>query len=240
MTSRNENNGAMLLNDMALSIMRRRARIILLLDAAERAGIAPLNVARLHAFAYLADVLSPVWDLPAFDGKILKSEGGPHYPDIQREIDRLVALGLVEVSNLRYADRPSGGARIDGEYTLRFASQHLSEILSALGAHKRSRPLDPKDRDVHAFLVDLAGALALLPREEIEVAAMVDATYADQRIGTANVVDFASWAADPSKANLSVRAAQRFRAFLPRNSKLSPGEKIYLYASYLGRKINGR
>lgn len=56
--------------------VRRRARLLLLLDAAERAGITPLASARLHAFAYLADVLSPVWDLVAFDGKIYKSEGG--------------------------------------------------------------------------------------------------------------------------------------------------------------------
>jgi len=79
-----------------------------------------------------------------------------------------------------------------------------------------------------------------LPRSEIEVAATLDATYGDKRIGTANVVDFASWALEPSKANLSAGAAQRFRAFLPPNARLSPGEKIYLYASYLGRKINGR
>ena len=237
--TRDKDTNGILLGDRALAIMRRRARVIMLLDAAERAGIAPLSSARLHAFAYLADVLSPVWALPAFDGKVLKIEGGPHYPDIQKEIDRLVGLGLVEVSNLRYIDRPGGGARIDAEYALHLASKHLAGILSALGTAERSSPPDFKDREVHEFLVDLAGALATLPRGEIEVAATLDATYGDQRIGTANVIDFADWAGDPSKANLSARAAQRFRAFLPRNAKLSPGEKIYLYASYLGKKING-
>jgi hypothetical protein len=240
MSNPEQSDDGMLLNEKALEVMRRRARVILLLDAAERAGIAPLNVARLHALTYLADVLSPVWNLPAFDGKVLKTEGGPHYPDIQREVDRLTALGLVEVSNLRYVDIPGGGARVDGDYTLRLASEQLSPILSALGAGAHSNPFDPRDREVHSFLVDLAGALGRLPQEEIEVAATVDATYSDLRIGTPNVVDFASWVADPLKANLSVRATQRFRDFLPENSALSPGEKIYLYASYLGRKINGR
>jgi len=229
-----------LLNDAGAEIIRRRARVILLLDAAERAGVAPLSTARLHAFAYLADVLSPVWDLPVFDGKVLKSEGGPHYPEFQREIDRLVVLGLVEVSNLRYVDRPNEGARIDGAYALRFESPSLAEILSALGAGPTSHPLDPRDRDVHAFLLDLAGALATLPGDEIAMAATMDATYSDRRVGNANVLDFARWASDPLQANLSVRAAERFRTFLPRDSRLSPGEKIYLYASYLGRKINAQ
>jgi len=240
MSSSGERDGAELLSDSEIGVIRRRARIIMLLDAAERVGIAPLNAARLHAFTYLADVLSPVWDLPPFDGKILKTEGGPHYPDIQQEIDRLVALGLVEVSNLRYLNRPNGGARLDCDYGLRLKSTHLSDILSALGASERGQPLDPRDKDVHAFLVDLAGALAILPNDQIERAATVDATYADTRIGDTNIVDFASWTGDAVKANLSVRAAQRFSAFLPRDSRLSPGEKLYLYASYLGKRINGR
>ncbi len=240
MTVSNETNGAKLLNDLEIGIVRRRARILMLLDAAERVGIAPLNSARLHAFTYLADVLSPVWDLPPFDGKLLKTKGGPHYPDIQQQIDRLVALGLVEVSNLRYLSRPNGGARLDCYYGLRLKSIHLSDILSALGVTERGRPLDPRDKDVHAFLVDLAGALAMLPSDQIERAATLDATYADTRIGDSNIVDFASWTEDAVKANLSVRAAQRFSAFLPRDSRLSPGEKIYLYASYLGKRMNGK
>ena len=67
---------------------------------AEHAAISPLRTRRLHAFAYLADVLSPVWDMPAFDGKVLKIEGGPHYPDLQREVDRLAILGLINISEV--------------------------------------------------------------------------------------------------------------------------------------------
>ncbi len=92
-----------------------RAAVMLLLDAAERAAVTPLASPRLHAFAYLSDVLSPVWDLPAFDGKILKIDGGPHYPDLQEELDHLVVLGLVEVSDLEYVGRGENGARLEGK-----------------------------------------------------------------------------------------------------------------------------
>jgi hypothetical protein len=224
-------------SDFDLEQVRRRARLLLLLDAAERTGITPLASARLHAFAYLADVLSPVWDLIPFDGKIYKSEGGPHYPDLQLELDRMVALGLVQISDLRFVDRGEAGARIDGFYALNFGSQELPALLRALGSEGASAAIDPDDANVHAFLVELAGALATLPDDQLDVAAGVDVTYG--AAGTLNnVIDFADWTEDTWQANASWRAAERFHAFLPKDASLSAGEKLYLYAAYLGRSIH--
>jgi hypothetical protein len=217
--------------------VRRRARLLLLLDAAERAGITPLRSARLHAFAYLADVLSPVWDLVPFDGKIYKSDGSPHYPELQDELDRLVILGLVEINNFQYLDSGEGGARIDGEYALNFRSGNLGPILTALGAEGMARAIDPDDTKIHAFLVELAGALAMLLDDQIDVAAGVDVTFRRHE-NLHNVIDFAEWTQDRWQANPSWRAAERFRAFLPATASLSPGEKIYLYATYLGRAMH--
>lgn len=222
---------------IAVDQMRRRARLLMLLDAAERAGIAPLGSARLHAFAYLADVLSPVWNLVPFDGKIYKSDGGPHYPDFQVELDRMVALGLVQISQLRFIERGTMGARIDGLYALNFASKQLPALLRALGCDGPAAAIDPTDADVHAFLVELAGALATLPDDQIDVAAGVDVTYG-AATNLHNVVDFADWAEDKWQANASWRAAERFHTFMPKDALLSPGEKIYLYATYLGRAIH--
>ena len=220
-----------------LERIRRRARLLLLLDAVERAGITPIASGKLHAFAYLADVLSPVWDLIPFDGKIYKSEGEPHYPDLQVELDRMVAFGLLLISDLRYVERGDTGARIDGYYSLNFSSMQLPSLLRALGAEEPSQAIDPSDVNVHAFLVELAGALATLPDDQIDVAAGVDATFGvDESLN--NVIDFAEWVEDKWQANSSWRAAERFRQFLPENTKLSPGEKLYLYANYLGRAIH--
>ena len=223
------------LSDRNLAKLKQRCRVLLLLDGAERAGIAPLPSARLHAFAYLADVLSPVWDLVPFDGKIYKSEGGPHYPDLQDELDCLVILDLIQVSDLRYVPTKDG-ARISGSYALNFASEHLDTILSALGGRVPKAAIDTNDCNLHEFLVELAGALATLPDDEIESAAGVDVTYRAEA-GLHNVVDFAEWA-DRVTGNPSWRAAERFRAFLPEEAHMLPGEKLYLYAAYLGRAMN--
>jgi hypothetical protein len=217
--------------------MKRKARILLLLDAAERAAATPLSSRRLHAFAYLADVLSPVWNLPAFDGKILKLEGGPFYPDLQDEIDQLAVDGFLEVRNLRYVGRGRGGARVEGDYTLRYGFSALDEILRRLGAAGEVDAFDPLDFKLHDFLSELAGALATISNEGIDRAASADVTYRSGS-GVNNIVDFAAWASDPWASNPSWRAAERFQSFLPPDANLSDGEKLYLYASYLGRFLN--
>jgi hypothetical protein len=216
-------------------ILRQRVRVIQLLEAAERAGIAPIPARRLHGFAYLADVLSPVWDLQPFEGQVLKVKHGPHYPDLQREVDRLVVLGLVTVSHLRYVSRTKSGPLIDGEYAINFESTHLEPILSAIGAGDPLNALDTRDSEIRTFLVELACAIATVPDEQIDSAASVDATYADDRIDFSNVVDFGNW----STENLSVAVTDRFPRFLPGKAQLSAGERLYLYASFLGRRMNG-
>jgi len=62
------------LSDGELQLLRQRGRVLLLLDAAERAAVAPLSTDRLHTLAFLADVLSPVWNLSAFDQVVICSE----------------------------------------------------------------------------------------------------------------------------------------------------------------------
>jgi hypothetical protein len=217
--------------------MRRRSRALLLLDAAERAGATPLSSRRMHAFAYLSDVLSPVWGLPPFDGKILKIEGGPYYPDLQDELDQLAIDGLIDVADLHYEKRGKAGARLEGNYSLRFESPHLEPILAALGARVESDAWDPRDYILHNFLVELAGALATVPNDEIDRAASIDVTYRTEQSFN-NIIDFAAWADDPWVANPSWRAAERFRTFMPQRAHLAPGEKLYLYASYLGQFVN--
>ena len=209
----------------------------MLLCALERVGIAPVSMSRLHGFAYLADVLSPVWGFIPYDGTVLKITEGPHYADLQRELDHLVILGLVSVLNLKYVQVGKEGARIDGQYQLRFEAMTLPKILNDLGATPDADPLDPRDKIRSEYLTELAGALAVLPDDEIDTAARFDATYSDEALSTSNVIEL-DRSFDRGLPNKSVGVTNRFEDFMPETSSLSPGEKVYLYASYLNRKIH--
>ena len=79
---------------------------------------------------------------------------------------------------------------------------------------------------MHAYLVELAGALATLPDDEIESATGVDVTYR-ARAELHNVVDFAEWVEDEWEANPSWQAAERFEAFLPEASRMFVGRKCF-------------
>lgn len=221
-----------------LQSVRHRCRLLLLLDALERIGIAPVTAKKLHAFAYLADVLSPVWGLVPYDGKILKMQDGPHYAELQREVDNLVILGLVTVLDLEYVRIGKAGARVNGKYQLRFQSDDLLMILKNLGAATPKDALDPRDFTNHQYLVELAGALATLPDDEIDIAAQFDATYSDLKYGFSNVIEFDGKHLSNNGENKSFEVTERFQKFLPQDAHLSPGEKVYLYASYLGRRIS--
>jgi hypothetical protein len=94
-----------------------RLRLLLLLDACEAADLAPVPVMRLHALAFLSNVLSPIWSAESYDGKILKRRGGPFYPELQRQLDRLVGLGLVAVHDVRHVEE-EGKWRIEARFSL--------------------------------------------------------------------------------------------------------------------------
>ena len=58
------------------------------------------------------------------------------------------------------------------------------------------------------------------------------------RIDYSNVLDFGSWSTDIYADNLSFAATERFHKFLPESAQLQAGEKLYLYASFLGRRVD--
>ena len=80
--------------------VRRRVRVLMLLDAVDYAVLGPISVQRFHTFAFLADVLSPIFRFVSISGKILKRRSFPYFPDLQWELDRLIGLDLVTTIDL--------------------------------------------------------------------------------------------------------------------------------------------
>ena len=216
------------MNDEAYKVdfttLKKQVRLTVLLDAAEEAGLAPMPVLRLHAFAYLANVLAPVWELPPLEGKVLKRRGGPFYPTLQHDLDRLIGLGVAIIFGVSHVQNEDGHWRLEGSYRLH--KKFGKPILNALSYF-------PEENRMRVFIQEVAFALSALGADEIDRAMLEDATYSDPVPGLGNVIDFAEW----KKINYSTNAANAFDRFMPLSA--SPGNKLHLYVSHLYRRAHG-
>lgn len=207
---------------------KSRVRLVQLLYAAEHAALAPIALDKLHAFAFLADVLSPVWGLRPFEDRIGRTGRPPYYPDLQAQLDLLVGMGLVEPSELSYRhDGADDGARFAASYALRFGSAHLDALDCALQA-------DQQSASEQRFLNALAEALASLPDEEIAKAASQDLVYQRSGPDTEDYVDLNR----RNGLSRTARAVASFDQAFP-GTKLTPARRLYMYANYLGRRAHG-
>lgn len=195
-------------------------RVVGLLDALARSGVVPSPARAVHELAYLANVLSPVFDLQPFDATLLKRRAGPYYPALQAALDHLVGRGLVDALDLTYElDETDRRYRVQARYRLR---RSVAEpVLEALRQVRH---------DEAHFLDELAAAYAGLADEAMGVATRWDARYADSDVDVDDVIDFGEWAS--SAKNFSRNAAM---AFAPERT-LMPAERLYLYLDYLGQK----
>lgn len=215
-------------DDTTSVVVLRRAWLLLVLNAAERAGITPLDVEQLHRFAYLANCLSPVYDLPSADGKILKYKRGPFYPDLQWDVDRFWAMGLV--------DR-RGAHPVQDEHGWWFAASY---VLSKAGFGAVKTVLQsPRQARMSSFLGELAVAYAFLSDAGRSDAALADATYADTRYSNDDLIDFGEWDS-AVQANRSVATAEAFDRVVPGHHALSKRDRLHLYLRHLDRLIGRR
>ena len=205
--------------------LRRRLRLVSLLHAAEEAGLTPLPVLRLHTLAYLSNVLAPVWDLPVLEGKVLKRRGGPFYPALQHDLDRLVGMGMAVISGLGHRIDEDDAWRLEGSYELN--PELANDVLSCLREFE-------DENGLLAFFEELAFAVSCLSDREFDKAMTEDATYSDPLTGIGNVVDFAEW----RKNNHSANAAQRFEEAFPQGLRATPGEKLHLYVRHIHARIS--
>ncbi|MEM7701306.1 MAG: hypothetical protein AAF251_05155 [Pseudomonadota bacterium] len=207
------------------AVLQRQIRVVMLLDAAEAAGLAPISILRLHTFAYLSNVLAPVWDMPILNGTILKRSGGPFYPDLQRDLDRLVGLGVVKISNVGHVQDEDKRWRLEGSYRLR--KEFAAPIVAILEGFQEERRLQ-------AFIGELGYALSSLSDEELDYAVSEDATYSDPMVTNNNVIDFSEW----RQRNYSANAARQFDRYIA-GGGATPGERIHMYVRHLHKRIQG-
>ena len=209
------------------------------LDALERSGLAPAHTEALHIFCYFANVLSQVWNLPAFNERVLKTEAPPFYPEIQAELDQLVIAGLVIIGDANFQICDDDGYRLNGKYGLNFQSSHLQPLLCMLGCNDQGDAFDPQDAEIYQYLVELAGAFSGLWASAKDLGVAFDATYSNPLSPQANIIHLALDQHGENSGNRSVAVTERFAHLLPAETVLSGAERLYLYARFLKGHLDG-
>jgi hypothetical protein len=196
-------------------------RLLQMLDAVEAAGFSPISFQALHGFAYLGNLLAPLWDVDPLDGKVLKT-GTPYYPELREALERVIFLGLVELVSfepVRLSDGTWIGAGEVGLNT-RVTRPILNEM-----------DIFSDERRIRDFLIRLALAIAPVSNELASLVTL-DVTWTDNRVGRGDVLDFAEW----RDANYTLNAVQTFDRAMPKGMIPTRGEKLQYYVHLLERR----
>ncbi|MCW2249305.1 hypothetical protein M2352_004965 [Azospirillum fermentarium] len=193
--------------------------------ALERVGGTPIDTRSLHAFAFFANVLSPLWDLHPLEGSVLKESGSPYFPALQRQLDCLVGEGFIIVESL------ARGTTDELEAKFRLSHERAQPVLSIV------RML-PDEASAEGFLTELADAFVEIRPDRRDDAAVADAAYSDPAVAQGRIVDFAEWVS-PTKGNAAWNTAQQFQKYVPVGVTLSRAEKLVMYMRLMKRRAHG-
>lgn len=215
-------------DDLSPLPMLVRARLLQMLSALERTGGIAVSTDTLNAFAYFANVLSPLWDIDPVEGSVLK-EGAPRSSALEAELDALIGSGLVDVVSFT----PPTFASDDPRLTAFFRINHdrAAAVLRAI------RQL-PDERSAEGFLLELASAFVEIRLDRQDDAAAMDAAYSNPKVSTGRVVDFAEWVS-PKYGNAAWNVAQRFQKYVPDSVTLNRAEKLVMYMRLMKRRAHG-
>lgn len=206
---------------------RIAARVLQIMAALERAGATPISNRDLHSVAYLANVLSPLWEVEPLETSVLKDRDGPRSSAFEHEIDLCIGRGLLVVETLR--PDPENPARLDATYRLRAkAARPVLDRISAL----------PDEHSVENFLNELAFAIVEIKPDLWDDAAAQDASWSNPAVQEGRIVDFGEHSSRAA-VNPSYNAAQAFQRFAPEGIRLDRAEKLLMYVRLLKRRANG-
>ncbi|MBI1334480.1 MAG: hypothetical protein GC165_16555 [Armatimonadetes bacterium] len=170
------------------------------------------------------NVLAPIWELSALDSDLLKRQGGPYYPALQQDLDRLVGIGVARVLDPSHIKDEMGRWRLDGSYKLNTEfSKPIMECLKYF----------PEEQRLVEFACELALALSSLSDNEFDDAMTEDITYSTPLVTNGNRLDFSR----TEFKNLSYLATKEIEQRMSALVTMSPGEKVHSYIRYLHMRL---
>lgn len=207
-----------------------QTRLVQMFRALERVGGTPIDTKTLHSFAFFANVLTPLWDLDPMEGSVLKDEGTPYFPALEKELDALVGIGIVRVVLLQITtDESAAFGGIEAHFVLDTAAAKVVTDLF---------PILPDEAKLEQFMLELAASFIEIRPDRRDDAAIFDAAYSDPSVAQGRVVDFAEWVS-ATTGNPAWNTTQQFQQYAPAGVTLSDAEKLAMYMRLMKRRAHG-
>ena len=188
-----------------------------LVMAVHRTGLAPITKQRLHRLVFLSNCLAPLFEAIPASAQIVKFKRGPFYPVIQWELDRLTAMGVVNVTNV-HNFRDKDGWWQDADYSIGEVAARVIDYCNKIEYGRR----------LSRYLTEVTTAFASLRTEVLDGVALRDENYARSGATTDTFIDFSK-----DEQNFSVLTAREFKSVIPGGFAPSRKEELFLYLRFL-------
>jgi hypothetical protein len=168
----------------------RRFWILSLLSGVEEAGCSPINMGRFNILAYISNAVSQCYGVTPLNPTILKEKDGPLYPKLLWDLDRLVGVGFVRVSDVV----------VDNINKVRNVSYSITQ--QGLDYENCCRSLYPNLMEIGNSLRSAALAFARnYTKLSTKSLNSLDGNYANPIYSDGQVIDFGDWIKNNSTAN---------------------------------------
>jgi hypothetical protein len=202
----------------------RRYWILSLLAGIEQAGASPIDLRSFNVLAYLANAVSSCYNIPPLDPTVLKQRDGPLYPELIWDLDRLVGMRLVDVSDVV----------VDSTRKMRNVSYSITRkgLETLLSCHALNNQLAKEADSLKTTALAFARNQRQISGSSLFEA---DGNYADTKTAEGGVVDFGRW----DFINATANSVEYILNQINEAIRKDPAVGVNLYLRYLGRRDMG-
>ena len=207
-------------SEIDIAQIRARAWVLVAVDACDRAGLVPMGKTRFHRMIFLSNCLAELYQATPPAKRVLKYRRGPFYPDVQWQLDRLSAMGLVGIDALSVSE-DSHGPWMEADYSITGAGIQTVEAIRAT----------PIGESTGLYMDELVFAFARLGGRRLDRVALRELNYAAAGIAEGALITF-----EDAASNLALRKAADFERATPEALANRIREKLQLYLRHIDRE----
>lgn len=197
-----------------------KAWSLICMTEASRMGLTPLASAQIHVLLYLANTLAPLFEVIPVRGRILKRGAYPFYPDVQRELDRLVFSGIFSIERVDFGPH----RHLAAHYGI---GPHGLSVCKKLLAHSKDA-----ERTARLFRELVMACFGKFLGSQTAIGP-IDANYGNNDVLDGEVVDFSEWQDENKNMEVARYLVAQMRAMHPHTDR----DGTRLYCDYIDQAL---